>query len=138
VADFSTLTFNHVGNIVLKASSPGLTSAVSTRISAVEGRPFVTTQPPSTATVGTSFGLTVTVEDAYGNAETAFDDKVTLALASSPGGRKLGGTLSAMAVNGVAVLSGVKIGKKGKGYTLSITAPELQSATTSAVVVTAS
>ncbi len=132
----STLSLNQLGNVVLTASSPGLTSAPPTTISAVAGQLVVTTQPPSTTTVGTSFGLTVTVEDAFGNPETDFHGTVTLTLASDPGGGELGGTLSVTVVNGVAVFSGVTIGKKGNGYVLSITAPELQIAITSAIDVT--
>ena len=41
----------------------------------------ITAQPPSSVTAGAGFGLTVSVEDSYGNAEPTYDGNVSVALA---------------------------------------------------------
>ena len=41
-------------------------------------------------TAGQAFGLTVAVEDAYGNVETGYSGSVTVALSTNPRGAALG------------------------------------------------
>src|SRR5262249_29871651 len=57
---------------------------------AVSNHLVVTTQPPSSVTAGSPFGLTVTAEDLSGNALTSFNGSVTVALAANPGGATFG------------------------------------------------
>jgi streptogramin lyase len=78
----------------------------------------VTTEPPSSVTAGSGFGLTVTAEDSSGNLITSFNGTVTIALATNPGGATLGGTLSVTASSGVATFSGLTLNKAASGYTL--------------------
>ncbi len=77
-------------------------------------------QQPTNTAAGSSItpAVTVAVEDAYGNVETADNStQVTLALGANPGS----GTLSnstATAVDGVATFSDLSINLIGTGYTL--------------------
>ena len=96
----------------------------------------VSSQPPSSVPAGDPFGLTVTVEDRFGNVETSFNGSVTVAFGSNPGGGPLRGTLIATATNGVAVFSGLSINTAGTGYTLQATGVGLTAATTTFINVT--
>jgi streptogramin lyase len=96
----------------------------------------VTTQPPSTVTAGSGFGLAVTAEDSSGNPITSFNGTVTVALANNPGGATLGGTLTATATNGVATFSGLTLTKAASGYTLVLSGSGIGAGVTSAFTVT--
>ena len=96
----------------------------------------VTQQPPASVTAGSSFGLTVQAKDSFGDIDSSFSGKVTVALASSPGGATLGGTLSVTASNGVATFSGLTLTEAAAGYTLQVSADGVAGATTSAITVT--
>jgi len=91
----------------------------------------VTASPPGNVTAGSSFGLSVSVENANGSTETSFDGSVTVALASNPGGSVLGGNFTILAHNGVATFSGLTLNRAGIGYTLLVTATGSASAATS-------
>ncbi len=93
----------------------------------------VTTQPPTSVTAGSSFGLTVTAENSSGNVDTSFNGTVTVSLATNPGGGTLGGTLSVMAQSGVATFSNLTLNKTGTGYTLWVMATDLPSTAPSSV-----
>ena len=97
---------------------------------------MVTTQPPSSVTAGSGFGLTVQAEDSSGNLITSFNGTVTVALASNPGGATLGGTLTVTASGGVATFSGLTLTKAASGYTLEVTSSGLGQGITSAMTVT--
>jgi WD40 repeat protein len=96
----------------------------------------VTAQPPDSVIAGSTFGLTVTAKDSSGNVDSSFAGTVSVALAASPGGATLGGTLTATANSGVAVFSGLTLDKAGTDYTLRLSAAGLISGTTTAVKVT--
>ena len=72
---------------------------------------LITTQPPSTVSADTGFGLTVTAKDAYNNVATGFTGSETVALVANPGGSTLGGTLIVNATSGVASFSGLTLNK---------------------------
>lgn len=89
-----------------------------------------TTQPPATIAVGATLApVVVTVQDANGN--TVATDTSTITLAASAG--TLGGTLSQVAVNGVATFADLTVTPAGS-YTLSATDGVLTAATSTAVV----
>jgi hypothetical protein len=140
VASFSGLTLNKAGTgYTLKASSGSLTAATTSGISVTPAAPsklVVTTEPASSVTAGTSFGLKIAAEDAYGNVATGFTGSLTLALSSNPGGSTLGGRLTATASAGVASFSGLTLNKVGTGYTLKASGGSLTAATTSGIAVT--
>ena len=141
IATFSGLTLNKVGSgYTLKASSGSLTAAATTSGIAVTPAAathlVVTTEPPSSVTAGSGFGLKVSAEDAYGNVATGFTGSVTVALGNNPGGSTLGGTLTAKVSAGVASFSGLTLNKVGTGYTLKASSGSLTAATTSGIAVT--
>jgi hypothetical protein len=75
-------------------------------------------QPPSSVTAGNSFALAVVAADRFGNIATGFGGYVTLGLASGPAGGALGGPLTVLASQGIAVLSGLTLDTAGAGYAL--------------------
>jgi hypothetical protein len=75
-----------------------------------------TTQPPPFVTPGSPFGLTITVENASGDPDTAYIGQVSVGLVSEPAGTSLGGTLTVTADRGVAVFSGLTLDQLGIGY----------------------
>jgi hypothetical protein len=93
---------------------------------------------PVTAVAQTNFGpaVTVNVENFPGSVDVADNSIVTLTIASGPPGVALGGTVSAMAVNGVATFSNLSIYQAGT-YTLTATDDALTSATSAPFNVTA-
>ena len=102
----------------------------------ITGQLNVTQQPPATIAAGTQFGLTVEVDDSSGNIETSYDGTVTVALANSPGGASLAGTLTVTANQGVASFSDLSLTKAASGYTILVSGNTLGSATTNAFTVT--
>ena len=140
VAYFSGLTLTKAASgYTLQASSSGLTAATSGAVNvtpAAAAKVAITEQPPATVAVNGSFGLTATIEDAYGNVVTSASNTVKVALSNNPTGAKLGGTLSEKASNGMATFSGLTINKVGSGYTLQLTSSGLSSAVTNAFNVT--
>ena len=101
----------------------------------ITGQLVVTTQPPTSLSAGTPFGLTVDAEDSSGNIETSFNGTVTVALANNSGGATLGGTLSVTASQGVATFSGLTITTAASGYTLVVTSTGLSDTVTTAIAV---
>lgn len=81
--------------------------------------------------------VTVAVLDAWNNL-VANDNTtlVTLALGTNPGGGTLSGSLTAVAIDGVATFSGISIDKVGTGYTLSADAIGLVGAASNAFAIT--
>jgi hypothetical protein len=96
----------------------------------------ITQQPPASVVVNSAFGVTVAVEDTYGNVVTNAGNTVKVAFANNPTGAKLGGTLSVKANQGVASFSGLTINKVGTGYTLQLSSTGLTGAVTNAINVT--
>jgi hypothetical protein len=93
------------------------------------------TQPATTA-AGTSFSVTVLVQDAQDNTVPASSATVGLAL-NAANGAVLGGTTSVAAVNGVATFSGLSITKAGTNYTLTATSAPLTAAVSNQFNITA-
>jgi hypothetical protein len=135
VATFSGLTLDRAGSgYTLQASSAGLTGTTTTAFTIVPAAPaqlVITAQPPASLTAGDGFGLTVSVEDAYGNLETSDSGDMSLALSGGPTGASLGGTLTASASGGVASFTGLTLTHAGTGYSIVATRAGLTSATSS-------
>jgi streptogramin lyase len=140
VATFSGLTLTTADpGYTLDVSASGLGAGVTSSITvtpATASQVVITTQPPSSVTAGSSFGVQASIEDAYGNVETSASNAVSVALATNPTGTTLGGTLSATASDGVATFSGLTLTKAASGYTLQVSSSGLTGATTSAIAVT--
>jgi hypothetical protein len=135
VATFSRLALNRAGSgYTLQASSAGLTSATTTAFTVNPAAPeqlIITAQPPASVTAGAGFGLTVSVEDVYGNLETSYGGHVVVNLTGGPGGASLIGTLTLPASGGVADFSALTLDLAGTGYTIHAVGTGLAGATTS-------
>ena len=125
------------GNLV-PVDTNGQTDVFATpapfNVSPAASQLVVTTQPPSSVTAGSGFGLTIKAEDRFGNVVTSFTGKVTIALANNPGRSTLGGTLTVTAVKGVASFSGLALNKAGSGYALKASSGSLTTTTTAFTV----
>ena len=117
----------------LRATSSGLPSVTTGTFAVVPtaaSQLVITTQPPSSVTVGQPFGLAVTVEDRYDNVETGYVGSVTVALAANPGGARLVGVTTVAVAQGVATFDGLTLSRVGNGYTLQATSQALAPAIT--------
>jgi hypothetical protein len=141
MASFTDLTLNRAGaGYTLSASGSGLASATTTTLSvnaAAATQWVVTTQPPSSVSAGTGFGMVLKAQDSFGNVDPTFNKTVTVALGANPGGASLAGTLTLNAAAGIATFSGLSLNKAVSGYTLVVSGGSLNTATTSSVTVVA-
>jgi Tol biopolymer transport system component len=104
------------------AGTTGTSTLISHDASSVRGTLLALTAP-TTVTAGTAFAVTATVQDANGTTDTTFNGTVTVALAPvGPAGATLGGTLTAMAVGGVAHFTDLTLTRAGAGYALTASA----------------
>jgi uncharacterized repeat protein (TIGR03803 family) len=120
VATFSNVTIDTAGTYSLNAVDGSDTSATSNAftVSAAAAADLAFSQQPSTVTAGNAIspGITVDVEDQFGNIVTTNSSNVTLSVHSGPG--SLGGTDTVAASAGVATFSDVLIDTAGT-YTLT-------------------
>jgi hypothetical protein len=138
VATFSDLALDQAaGGYTLQISSSGLPSIATGSFAVAPAAPsqlVITSQPPSSVTVGQSFGLTVAVEDQYGNVATEYNGDVM----ASSGGAALGGTTTVAAVRGIATFTNLTLNQAGSGLSLQISAPGLPSTGSGSIVATGS
>jgi len=125
VATFENLSLDTAGTYTLTASDTNdyLSSAPSipfTIMPAAASQLVFTTQPADATAATTMAPVFVTIEDQYGNVETADNSAVNLAIASGPAGGVFtpASILSANAVNGVATFSVLALDTAGT-YTLA-------------------
>ncbi len=126
IATFSGLSINDIGaGYTLTASSnPIYSTATSSAFNITPGsaNQLAFVQGPSNALAGAALtpAVTVAVEDASGNIETADNTTtVSLAIASNPGSGTLTGGAAVTVQSGIATFSGLSINKTGTGYTLT-------------------
>jgi hypothetical protein len=135
VASFSGLSIDQAGaGFAIEASAAGLATATTGVFAVTAAAPaqlVIEAGPPSSVTAGAGFGLSVTVEDVYGNVETGYDGSVTAGLEGGPAGAALSGPLTEPASDGVATFSGLELTRAGSGYALTAGATGLASATSS-------
>jgi hypothetical protein len=140
IATFTGLAIDQAGSRdTLVVSGAGLGSATSSPFDVTAADPkvlVIEAQPPTSVMAGGAFGLTVDVEDAFGNLVTGYGSQVTIGLIGASSGAGLGGTLSVAASGGVASFSGLTIDQAGSGYTIEASGTGLASADTTPVVVT--
>ncbi len=144
----NTVALQADGGIVVGSAAGPLTNANgiafalarylpgTTQITGQATQLVLTTKPPASVMVDSSFGLTVKAEDAGGNVVTSYTGPVTLTLSSNPGNAAFRGTTTVTARGGVATFSGLSLSVPGNGYTLQATATGLTGATTTGVKVT--
>lgn len=85
-------------------------------------------QPSDTSAGVALSSVTVQLVDSGGNALTAANASVTIALSANPGGATLSGTTTVSTVNGVATFSDLTLDRAGSGYALSASAIGLAAA----------
>ena len=134
VASFSNLAISSAGNgYTFQATSTGLTSTTTNAMdvtpAGVATQLIMTTVPPSPIVAGTGFGLVIKAEDGFGTVDTSFDGRVTV----SVGVGEIGGTVTVVAVQGVATFSGLTIDQPGS-YALSGAATDLTDSTNTITV----
>ena len=112
----------------LEATSGGLTITTAPfDVTHTATHVVVTTQPPTSVIAGSSFGLTVTLEDANDDVVPSFNGLVIIPPASD-----LGGILIVQAVNGVATFTGLSLARAGV-HSLEVTSDLLNSTITDAI-----
>ncbi len=140
VAAFSNLTLDTAGNgYTIEATGTGLTAAITVSINvtpAAASQLHVSTQPPSSVTAGSAFGLTITALDPFGNIATGFNGSVHAALKNNPGTGSLGGTVVVTSTAGVAFFSNLLLDTAGNGYTIQATGTGLTDAISNSLNVT--
>jgi hypothetical protein len=134
VATFTGLRLTTPGADSLTVSSPGLPSrATATFTVGVAKAVKLAIEGPNGNGAGniisSPFGLDVDAVDINGNVDPTFNGVITLALANNPGNSTLGGSLTAIAVNGAADFSGLTINNLANGYTLIASSSGLASGT---------
>ena len=89
VARFSSVSLNKAAHDTLLVSAGGIASVATSDINvtpAAATQVAITQQPPASVAVNAGFGLTVAVEDQYGNVVTSVINTVKVALANNPTG----------------------------------------------------
>lgn len=140
VATFSGLTIDQAGSgyaiVVTAAGTSGVTTEPFTVTPAAPAQLVIATAPPATVTAGSDFGLTVLVEDAFGNLETGYTGALSLILSGGPPGAALQGTTTITASGGAALFTGLSLDRAGTGYDLVPIASGLSSTATTPFAVT--
>ena len=139
VATFSGLTLDQAADgYELTATSGTLATATSNafNVTPATATQLVVSSLDRNVLLNSPFGVNVYAEDAYGNVDPTFNGNVSLALAANTGNATLGGTLSEIAVDGVASFSGVTISSIATNYTLQATGAGLATGTSSTFDVT--
>ncbi|HUO09550.1 MAG TPA: Ig-like domain repeat protein [Phycisphaerae bacterium] len=122
VAAFTNVKINTAGTFVLAAADPQdvLSNFTSNSFMVQSGvaAQLALIQQPSTVVAGVAIspGVTVAVEDGFGNVITTNTSNVTISTASGPG--SVGGTTTVHAVAGIATFSNLLLTAAGN-YTLS-------------------
>ncbi len=131
-AVFSDLTLTHTGaGYTILAISEGRFVASTAPFAVTSAAPaqlVVATSPPS----GNTIGLTVSVEDRFGNVVTTFTGGVTLEGGGNAGHGRTAtrhNTFATTASQGLATFARVKLGPKGRGYALQVAADGLNATT---------
>ena len=135
---FSNLTINKAGSYTIKAKTaglPGLTTIpFNVNASGAATQLQISGGFASNAVAGTGFGFTVKAEDDAGAIDPSFNGIVTLTLNPNTTGGRLGGTLTARAVLGVATFTNLKIDTTGS-YTILVSSAGLNSTTSPSLTV---
>jgi outer membrane protein assembly factor BamB len=139
IATFSGLSISAVGTgyTLIASSAPSYTAATSAAFNITPGAAakLAFVQGPSSAVAGAVItpAVTVAVEDAGGNVETADNaTKVSLAIGTNPAGGTLSGGSAVTVASGIATFSGLSISTAGTGYTLTASSTPANTGATSA------
>ncbi len=130
VAQWTDLSIDQPGNgYVLRATSPGLVSAISDPFDVTVGPPpspagatgLAYYIEPTTTRAGNVIPLIRVGAQTGGSLNTSFTGAVWITLSSNPTGAVLSGTRRVQVVNGYADFTDLRIDKPGSGYVLHAT-----------------
>jgi sugar lactone lactonase YvrE len=128
-ATFTGLLLGKAGSYTLTATTANLIGGFSIPFTVNAGAAAqLAFTPPATATAGSPFPVTVTVEDSQGNPVPSFAGSVNVMLTNNPSGATLTGTTSVPPANGIATFN-LTLDKAGSGYTLTASAAGLPAVT---------
>jgi hypothetical protein len=136
VAAFSGLTLTTAASgYTLQVSRGGLIGAVSSAVTVTPAAPakLVPATAPGSVTAGVALGLSVDVEDPYGNLSAPVGS-ISIAIASGPAGGTLGGQTTASASGGAATFSSLILNRAGS-YRLQASGGGLPPVTIGPIVV---
>ena len=137
IATFTTLTFDKATHYTLTATSPGLTSAISSSISITPAAAaqLKYTQRATSGTAGTLLAtFAVQIEDRFGNPVSNSTLPVTVSVATGPGPFTPTSTTTVDGVKGVASFTNLELNTSGT-YTVTASSPGLTSVTTPSFIV---
>jgi uncharacterized repeat protein (TIGR03803 family) len=121
MATFPALIITQAGTGYSLTASGALTAVTTNLFNVTVGaarKLSISARPKDGVKAGSAFGLVIKALDAYGNVATSFTGKVTLSLASNPGGSTLSGQLTMQAVAGVITFTDLTLSNSGSGYML--------------------
>ena len=127
-----------VGTQTASATSASLSGSpvafTATGIAQVATKLVITAGPAAASNIGanTALSLSVAAQDASGAAVSNYAGTVSVTLSGGTSGAQLAGTGTVTAAGGVASFSNLSIGTPGTGYVLSVAAPGLTGASSSA------
>ena len=113
-----SLKFTGAGLFSMPASSIAVNAAAATKL-------VVVTNQSGQVPAGTGFEIIIEAQDPFGNVDSLFNGKMSLALGDNPNGETLGGTLTATAIDGIATFSGVTLDKPNGTYSLTVSGASL-------------
>jgi hypothetical protein len=123
-ATFSGIVLDTAGSYTFTATDstrtlPTVTSSPPTVISPAKATQLVfSAQPPASIPATSTFGVGVSIEDAYGNVETSDTNSVVLSLGTNFCNGSLTGTTTEAAVSGRATFSNLQVVTACTGYQL--------------------
>jgi subtilase family serine protease len=132
IATFSGLTLDVADSgytLIATSGGVGVTTSPFNVTPAVPAKLALISQPPMRIGVNQAFGVSVAVEDRFGNLESTYSGKVSLSLASGPSGVALSGTLTLPVQDGVAVFGNLTLNRVGLGYSIKVASHDAIAAT---------
>lgn len=127
VATFSGLTLEGAGTGYTLQATAGAATVTTSTFTVAPAAPVqlvVISGPPFRVGLHQAFGLSVAVEDRFGNLESTYTGTVSLSLASGPRGSTLSGTFTTQVQNGWAVFPNLKLNRAGLGYSIKAVSHE--------------
>jgi subtilase family serine protease len=125
IATFSDLTLDRAGSgFTLVIDAGGTAFATTTAITVFPAAPtrlVLISEPTATMATGVPFGLTVAIEDNFGNVETSYNGTVLASLVGRRAKTALGGAHKIKLNQGMATFADLRLKTAGRGYVIELT-----------------
>ncbi len=133
VASFSNLNLTTAGSYQIEAVAAGLIATYTSTFAVAPAAAYQLAigSPPANLAAGDTFGISVLVEDRYGNQVTTSGIEVTLGLAGGPSSEGSAASAIAFEADGLASFNGLMFTTAASNFGLEAAANGLISATTS-------